>query len=63
MTIPASAQELGPDRLPSASEKAAADQLRQILASHADGDVKLRVLNEGQKKPAKVTLSSALSGC
>jgi excisionase family DNA binding protein len=61
MTVPAYAQELGADRLPSASEKAAANQLRQILASHADGDVKLRVLN-GHKKPAEVTLSPALSG-
>ena len=61
MTMLAYAQELGADRLPSASEKAAANQLRQILASHVDGDVKLRVLNEGQKKPAEVTLSPALS--
>ena len=59
MTMPAYAQEL--ERLPSASEKAAANQLRQILASHADGDVKLRVLDEGNK-PAEVTLSPALSG-
>jgi excisionase family DNA binding protein len=63
MTMPAYAQELGADRLPSASDKAAANQLRQIFASHADGDdVKLRVLNDGQKKPAEVTLSPALSG-
>lgn len=61
MTIPAYAQELGADRLPSASEKAAANQLRQILAAHAGGDVKLRVLDE-KSKPAKVTLSPALSG-
>jgi excisionase family DNA binding protein len=61
MTIPAYAQELGADRLPSASEKAAANQLRQILASHVDGDVKLRVLSEGPQKPAEVTLSPALS--
>ena len=61
MTIPAYAQELGADRLPSASEKAAANQLRQILAAHAGGDVKLRVLDE-ESKPAEVTLSPALSG-
>lgn len=59
MTMPAYAQKL--ERLPSASEQAAASQLRQILASHADGDVKLRVLDEGNK-PAEVTLSPALSG-
>jgi excisionase family DNA binding protein len=61
MTMPAYAQELGADRLPSASEKAAANLLRQILASHVDGDAKLRVLNEDQKL-AEVILSPALSG-
>jgi len=60
MTMPAYAQEL--DRLPSASEKAAANQLRQILASHADGDVKLHVLDQDSQKPAEVTLSPTLSG-
>jgi excisionase family DNA binding protein len=59
MTMQAYAQEL--NRLPSASEKAAANQLRQILASHADGDVKLRVLDQGNE-PAEVTLSPSLSG-
>ena len=61
MTMPAYAQELGADRLPSASEKAAANQLRQILALQVDSDFKLRVLNEEQK-PAEITLSPALSG-
>ena len=60
MTMPAYAEELGGSRLPSASEKAAANQLRQILASHATGDTKLRVLDEAQK-PAEITLSPALS--
>jgi excisionase family DNA binding protein len=60
--MPAYAQALGADRLPSASEKAAANQLRQILASHADNNVKLCVIDEGQMKPAEVTLSPALSG-
>jgi excisionase family DNA binding protein len=50
------------NRLPSASEKAAPNQLRQILASHADGDVKLRVFNEDNNKAAEVTLSPSLSG-
>ena len=62
MTVPAYAQELGADRLPSASEKAAANQLRQVLASHAHGDVKLRVLADEQKKPTEITLSPGLSG-
>jgi excisionase family DNA binding protein len=59
MTVPAYAEELG-GRLPSESEKAAANHLRKILASHATGDAKLRVLDEEQK-PAEITLSPALS--
>jgi len=61
MTMPAYAEELG-DRLPSASEKAAANQLRQILASHATGNAKLQVLDEQTKQPTEVILSPALSG-
>ncbi|MHC2582361.1 hypothetical protein ACVI1J_005460 [Bradyrhizobium diazoefficiens] len=57
VTMPAYAQELGADRLPSANEKAAANQLRQILASQVNGDVKLRVLKDEQKKPTEITLS------
>ena len=60
MTLPAFAEELG-GRLPSAHEKAAANQLRKILASHVAGDTKLRVLDEG-KQPSEVTLTPALSG-
>ena len=60
MTMPAYAEELGGDRLPSASEKAAANQLRQLLASHVDGYVKLHVLDD-ERKPAEVILSPALS--
>ena len=60
MTMPAYAEELGGTRLPSASEKAAANQLRQIRASHATGDAKLRVLDDAQKA-AEITLSPALS--
>jgi excisionase family DNA binding protein len=60
MTMPAYAEELG-GRLPSESEKAAANQLRQILASHSTGDAKLRVIDEQTKQPAEITLSPALS--
>lgn len=60
MTMPAYVEELGGTRLPSASEKAAANQLRQILASHATGDAKLRVLDDAQQA-AEITLSPALS--
>jgi excisionase family DNA binding protein len=59
MTLPAYAEELG-GRLPSDDEKAAANQLRQILASQAAGDAKLRVLN-AQKQTAEITLTPALS--
>jgi excisionase family DNA binding protein len=60
MTMPAFAEGLG-GRLPSDSEKAAANHLRKILAAHATGDAKLRVLDEETKQPAEVTLSPALS--
>ena len=55
MTMPAYAEELGA-RLPSPNEKAAANQLRQILAA----DVKLSVLDE-QKRAAEITLTPGLS--
>jgi len=59
MTMPAFAEELG-SRLPSASEKAAANQLRQILASHASGDATLRVLDDN-KTSTEITLTPGLS--
>jgi excisionase family DNA binding protein len=59
VTMPAHTGELG-GRLPSESEKAAANQLRKILASHATRDATLRVLDE-EKQPAEITLSPALS--
>jgi len=61
MTLSAFAEELG-DRLPSASERAGANQLRQILAAQAtsDTDQRLRVLDEtGQT--AEIILAPALS--
>lgn len=60
MTMPAFAEGLG-GRLPSESEKAAANQLRKILATHATGEAKLRVLSENAKQPSEITLSPALS--
>ncbi|MGN7099651.1 excisionase family DNA-binding protein [Brevundimonas diminuta] len=61
MTLPAFAEELG-DRLPSASERAAANQLRQILAAQVSGEAgqRLRVLDE-EGKPADIVLAPALS--
>lgn len=60
MTIPAFAEELG-GRLPSALERAAANQLRQILASHASGETTLRILDEETKSPSEITLTPGLS--
>lgn len=61
MTLSAFAEPFG-DRLPSADERAAANQLRQILASQAGGTTgqKLRVLDENNK-PAEIVLAPALS--
>lgn len=59
MTMPAFAEELS-SRLPSASEKAAANQLRQILASQSSGNALLRVLDD-ERKPTEVTLTPGLS--
>lgn len=60
MTLPAFAQELG-GRLPSEHEKVAANQLRQLLAVHAAGDAKLRLLDDDTHAPVEVTLTPALS--
>ena len=59
MTIPAYAQELGA-RLPSADEKAAANQLRKILAARMTNGAKLS-LRDDEKKPFEVVLTPALS--
>jgi excisionase family DNA binding protein len=58
MTIPAFAEQLD-SRLPSADEKAIANQLRRILAAQMDGGAKLR-LREG-RKPVEISLTPALS--
>lgn len=60
MIMPAFAEELG-GRLPSAHEREAANQLRRILASHASGDSKLRIIDDENKKPSEITLTPALS--
>nr|WP_314464368.1 helix-turn-helix domain-containing protein [uncultured Novosphingobium sp.] len=58
MTVPAVAEEIGA-RLPTASEKVAAIQLRKIIAAHADGDATLRVLDDC-KQLVDVALTPAL---
>ncbi|MCW6511960.1 helix-turn-helix domain-containing protein [Lichenifustis flavocetrariae] len=60
MTMPAKAEPLG-RRLPSADERAAANQLRKILAAHASGqDTKLRIFDE-ETKTAEIVLTPGLS--
>ncbi len=61
MTMPAFAEELD-TRLPSESERAAANQLRQILAVRTsdDGEQKLRVQLD-QKQSAEIVLTPGLS--
>jgi excisionase family DNA binding protein len=61
MTVPAFAEELG-DRLPSAGERAAANQLRQILAAQVAGEAgqKLKVVDEDGRS-AELVLAPALS--
>jgi excisionase family DNA binding protein len=60
MTLPACAEKLFGGRLPSEGEKAAANQLRQILAAHAADGAKLNVLDE-RNNPLEITLSPGLS--
>ncbi|WP_287105171.1 helix-turn-helix domain-containing protein [Brevundimonas sp.] len=60
MTMPAFAEKIG-ERLPSESERAAANQLRQILAAQATGDSQpLRILDE-TGEAASIVLAPALS--
>lgn len=60
MTMPAVAKPLG-DRLPSPGERAAANQLRRILAAGiGDQDQKLKIIEESGQ-PAEVVLTSGLS--
>jgi excisionase family DNA binding protein len=60
MTMPAFAEELGA-RLPSSGDKAAADQLRKILAARSTGETTLRVFDEATKKPSEIVLTPGLS--
>ncbi len=49
-------------RLPSKKEQETAQQLRSILVARGEGEQTLRVLGEGARKPAEITLTPALSG-
>jgi len=60
MTLPAYAEELG-QRLPSADEKAVANQLREVLAAQMQHGGRLRVFDEEKKVSVEITLAPALS--
>lgn len=61
MTVPAFAKEIG-SRLPSSGERAAANQLRRILAAHVTGErePKLKLVDE-RGEQAEIVLTPALS--
>ena len=61
MTMPASARQFG-DRLPSVSERTAANQLRRVIAAHATNDAKLGVVDAETKIQTEIVLTPALSG-
>lgn len=48
-------------RLPNANERETANQLRTLLAAHASGDAKLRIVDEQAKEAVEVTLGPAVS--
>ncbi len=60
MTVPAYAEEIG-SRLPSRVERDAANQLRQILASQATHNTKLKVIDELTSQPVEITLTPGVS--
>lgn len=60
MTLPANAIEIG-HRLPNQSEKAAANQLRKLLAAHVSGEAQLSMVDAKTNKPVPVTLAPGLS--
>jgi excisionase family DNA binding protein len=60
MTMPAFSEGLE-SRLPSEIERAAANQLRRILASQPSGNSQLQFYDEEKKEPATITLMPALS--
>jgi hypothetical protein len=59
MTISAGTEEIGA-RLPSESDKVAANKLRRIIAAHADGGAMLRGLDV-DRRSVDMSIPSALS--
>jgi excisionase family DNA binding protein len=60
MTLPANALQIG-GGVPSRDERAAANQLRKIIAANPGDGATLRVSGEGEAKPADVVLTPGLS--
>ncbi|AVF02909.1 MULTISPECIES: excisionase family DNA-binding protein [Devosia] len=60
MTVPANAMQIG-RRMPSNDERAAANQLRKILAANAADGATLRVYDEEATKPADIVLTPGLT--
>ncbi len=60
MTVPAFADKLD-SRLPSELERAAANQLRQILAAQGPGNSVLRITEGASSKPSEITLTPGIS--
>ena len=61
MTMPSTAQKIG-DRLPSADERASANQLRKILASHlSEGGNQILTALDSKGQKAEIVLTPAIS--
>jgi excisionase family DNA binding protein len=60
MTVPAFAKEIG-SKLPTSGDRAAANQLRTILAAQSEHGGKLRLIDDQTRKTSDITLTPALS--
>ncbi len=60
MTLPAFAEPVG-EHLPTPDDRRAADQLRRVIAAHANGDATLKVIDEQTRKPVDVALTPGTS--
>ena len=58
--MPSHAVPIG-SRMPSASEREGANQLRKLLAAHIAGEAKLKIINEDTKKPVDLVLTPAMT--
>lgn len=60
MTLSAFAEPIG-ERLPTADDRRAADQLRRLIAQHAAGDATLKVIDRDAREPVEITLTPGMS--